>query len=188
MPRRSAMLVAVIGCIAAVGVAGCGSSKSSSSPVSAAPSSPGQTTTSLSTATTSHPNVKFLLHFGLAGGAFHHFIYLPFKAGDFTHPLSHKLSMAKAGAAGVFVYHELKLSADDAKSSKTLSTLFGPITALANRVNALRTAILHGKPSAAEVTSVQSGGNSIGQTAGSTGNVVIQAAPDEVARAGGPKP
>jgi hypothetical protein len=156
--------------------------------VSAATSAPAQATTAPSTTTTSHPNVRFLLHFGLAGGAFHHFIYLPFKAGDFAHPLSHKLAVAKAGAAALFVYHELKLSADDVKSSQTLSTLFAPITALANQVGALRSTILHGKPTAAEVSGVQSGGNSIGQTAASTGNVVTQAAPDAVARAGGPTP
>ena len=49
---------------------------------------------------------RFLLHAGLAFGAFHHFIYNPFKAGDFTGPK--KVStIAKAAVAGAFVYHEI---------------------------------------------------------------------------------
>ena len=189
MPRRSAVLVAIVGWIAAGGVAGCGSSNSSSSSVSARPVDPHADGDLTCTATTtSHPNVKFLLHFGLAGGAFHHFIFLPSKAGDFAHPLSHKVTVAKASAAALFAYHELKLSADDVKSSTALSTLFAPITALANRIGALRAAILQGNPSPTQVTDVQSGGNAIGRAAAATGNAAIQAAPGEVARAGGPKP
>lgn len=188
MLRRSAVLVAIVGWIAAGGVAGCGSSNSSSSSVSAATSTRTQTATSRTATTTSHPNVKFLLHFGLAGGAFHHFIFLPSKAGDFAHPLSHKVTVAKASVAALFAYHELKLAADDVKSSTALSTLFAPITALANRIGALRAAILQGNPSPTQVTDVQSGGNAIGRAAAATGNAAIQAAPGEVARAGGPKP
>jgi hypothetical protein len=53
---------------------------------------------------------KFALHAGLAFGAFHHFIYGPFKAGG----LHGVAPLAKAGAAGLFTVHELKLAkADD---------------------------------------------------------------------------
>lgn len=53
---------------------------------------------------------KFLLHAGLAFGAFHRYIYKPFKNGGFTPVSSHKLAIVKAGAAGLFAYHEIKIS------------------------------------------------------------------------------
>jgi hypothetical protein len=187
MLRRSVVLFAVVASIAAMGVAGCGSSKSASS-TSSTPAATASTATTTATATTEHPNAKFILHFGLAAGAFHHFIYLPFRAGDFAHPLSHKLAVVKAGVAGLFVYHELKLAADDVKSSKALSTLFAPITALANKVSALRTSILGGHASSADVTSVQAGGNAIAATANAAGTTVTPASLSQIAAAGGPTP
>jgi hypothetical protein len=62
-------------------------------------------------ATTSTPHLaktKFVFHAGLAFGAFHHVIYGPFKAENFTHPLSHKAAVANAALAAKFVYHELE--------------------------------------------------------------------------------
>src|SRR5205807_538341 len=84
MLRRSAVLLAVISCLALV-AAGCGSKSSSSTS--------GGT---VSTSTTHLAKTKFVFHAGLAFGAFHHFVYKPFRAGDFKHPLSHKLTVAKA--------------------------------------------------------------------------------------------
>jgi hypothetical protein len=53
---------------------------------------------------------KFIFHAGLAFGAFHHFIYLPFKAGKFTSGsfLSKIKNYVEAAAAAVFVFHETK--------------------------------------------------------------------------------
>jgi hypothetical protein len=76
---------------------------------------------------------KFIFHAGLAFGAFHHFIYLPFKAGKFTSAgfLSKLKAYAEAGLAALFVYHEAKLALQDAQQNKALKLLVAPLTGLA---------------------------------------------------------
>lgn len=158
MLRRSAILIMMLGCVASVSVAGCGSSKSSSSSSSAAP-----------TTTTHLAKTKFVFHAALAFGAFHHYIYAPARAGDLTHPLSHKLAVAKAGLAALFTYHELKLAAQDVRSSKVLSTLFAPLTIAAAKVRGLDDAIKGGHASASSVNGINSSLASIKSTAASNG-------------------
>ncbi len=157
--RRTAVLL-VIGCLAAVAVAGCGSSKSSSSSAT----SPASTTT-----TTHLAKTKFVFHAALAFGAFHHYIYLPARAGDLTHPLSHKLTVVKAALAALFTYHELKLAAQDVKSSKLLSKLFAPITIVAAKIRALDNEIKGGHTSSSSVEGINSSLGSIKSTAASNG-------------------
>ena len=72
---------------------------------------------------------------GLAFGAFHRWIYTPLKAGELSHPLSHKLTVVKAALAGGFTYHELKLALRAAQADPTLSKLTGPIAALQNKLS-----------------------------------------------------
>jgi hypothetical protein len=162
MLRRSALLLAAVGCLAAAGVAGCGSSSSSSSPA-ATSSSGAVTSTPIDNAT-----AKFVLHVGLAGFAFHHWIYNPFKAG-LLHPLSHPVATAKAGLAATFVYHELKLAVADAKSSKILSGLFSPVVAVADKVKSLGSSLSGGAADAAAINGVQAGGGQIVQSAAAKG-------------------
>ncbi len=159
MLRRSALLLLVVACMSALVASGCGSSKSTSTPAAA------QT----ATATTHLAKTKFVLHFGLAAGAFHRYIYKPFKAGAFSKPLSHKLALVKASAAALFTYHELKLAATDAKSSKVLRTLFSPITLLAAKFASLRTDFLHGKYDPAAINAAQASGGSIASSANAKG-------------------
>jgi hypothetical protein len=164
MLRRSAVLIAVVGCLAAFGVAGCGS-KSNSSASGGAP------------VTTHFAKTKFLLHAGLAFGAFHHFIYEPVKAGDLKHPFSHKLTLIKAGVATLFVVHELKLAAVDVKSSKILSTLFAPLTLVANKLSALKSSIVGGSANPSDVTNLNGNLSQISSTAASHGQTISDAIP-----------
>jgi hypothetical protein len=175
MLRRSAVLFAVVGCIAAIAVAGCGSKSSSSSSPAPAPA-PGQSSsastpasTPSTTPTTSFAKTKFVLHFGLAVGAFHRWIYKPFKAGSFARPTTHKLALVKAAAAALFVYHELKLAYRDAQSSPLLRTLTSPITALMNKFQAMRAQFQAGKYNPADINSAQATGNSIGNASAAKG-------------------
>ena len=124
---RARILVGLLTATLALGAAGCGSKGSSSS--SSGSSGAAAASTSGSTSI-SNTKVKFVLHAGLAVGAFHHFILLPFKAGDFKHPLSHKLTILKAALAGLFTVHELKLALADAQADSLLKHLVAPITAL----------------------------------------------------------
>ena len=164
MLRHLAVLLVVAGCVATVGVTGCGSSKSSSS--AAQSSTPAGTST---TSKTSFAKTKFVLHFGLAAGAFHRYIYKPFKSGAFSHPLSHKLALVKAAAAAGFTYHELKLAAVDVRSSKILSALFSPITLLAANFAALARDFRHGRYSASAIDGAQAAGGSISAAAAAKG-------------------
>lgn len=158
MLRRTAVLTMVLACLAAVGVAGCGSSKSSSSSSAAG-----------TTATTHLAKTKFVFHAALAFGAFRHFIYTPARAGELTHPLSHKLTVVKAGAAALFTYHELKLAAQDVKSSPLLSKLFAPITIVATKLKNLASSIKGGHASSSEVDGINSSLASVKSTASSNG-------------------
>src|ERR1700737_1868068 len=109
----------------------CGS-KSSTSSSAAGGAAAAQTTTA-----PKHirfAKTKFVLHAALAFGAFHRYIYKPFKAGVFSHPLQHKLALVKAAAATAFVVHELRKASEDAQSSAVLRKLFSPLTALSATV------------------------------------------------------
>ncbi len=56
---------------------------------------------------------------------------------------SHKLAIVKAGAAVLFVYHEVKLALIDAQSSPLLSKFISPLTGLDSKLSSLRLR-LHG--------------------------------------------
>jgi hypothetical protein len=165
MLRSSAVLLAVVACLSGAVVAGCGSKSSSSS--SAATTSASQS--SFSTATGRLPTAKFALHFGLAGGAFHRWIYKPFKAGAFGKPLSHKAAIAKAALASLFIFHELKLAAADARQSSVLKPLIAPLDAAAAKVSALRQQLAGGHYNPADINAIQADGGQIHATAASKG-------------------
>ena len=157
-PRRLVILAAALTVLA---LAGCGSSSSSQAVPGGAPSSQ-----------VSHAKTKFVLHAGLAFGAFYHWIYGPAKAGDFRHPFLHKLTVIKAGLAGLFVYHELKLALHDAQASPTLSKLVSPITALDNRIHALAGDIRSGHPDTSAVTQTSNSIGSVDNLASQAGQQV----------------
>lgn len=150
--------------MAALALAGCGSSTSSSATSGSAATAP---------ATTHLAKTKFVLHAGLAFGAFHRYVYKPLRAGDFSHPFSHKLTIIKAGLAALFIRHELSLALTDAQSSPTLRKLVSPITALQARIDGLR----HGTPSASAVNQDNSQVGSIEHAASGAGQPITEQAP-----------
>lgn len=169
--RRSRWLtvVAVTASILVLVAAGCGSSKSSSSSGTASTQS-----------TTSHVKLaktKFGLHAGLAFGAFHHFIYRPFRSGALRHPLQHKLAFANAALAVVFVRHELVLALHDAQADRTLSRVVAPITALQAKLTATRSAIKSGNVNGAQLNQTNGSIGSIKQQAASAGHPITEQVP-----------
>ncbi len=179
MLRRSAVLFALISCLGVVGLAGCGSKSTTNTgaagPAASGSAASGGTTTTAST--THFAKTKFVFHVGLAFGAFHRYIYAPFKAGVFGKPASHKLALAKGALAGLFVYHELKVAAGDVKSSKILGTLFAPITLLAAKVKSLPAQLLGGKYSAADINATQAAATSISSASTAAGYPVTESLP-----------
>jgi hypothetical protein len=135
--------------VSALALGACGSSSSSSSGSSSSAAA-------TSTGTTHLAKTKFVLHAGLAFGAFHRWIYKPFKAGVLSHPLLHKLAFIKALAAGAFVIHEVKLARADAAQSRLLSHVVVPLTALGSSVALIRAALSHHQVNAAQINSANS--------------------------------
>jgi hypothetical protein len=73
---------------------------------------------------------KFLLHAGLAVGAFHRYIYKPLRAGSFAVGATGRTkALAKAGAAALYDVHELRLAGTDAQSDPHLCQLAAPFDA-----------------------------------------------------------
>jgi hypothetical protein len=166
--RYPVSLVA-LACLLALALTACGSS-SSSSATSAASAA---TTTS----TTHLAKTKFVLHAGLAFGAFHRWIYKPAKAGDLSHPLEHKFTTVKAALAAAFVYHELKLALADAQASPTLSKLVAPITDLENKLHGLAGSVKSGGASPADVAGLDSTVSSIKSQAAAAGQPISELTP-----------
>ncbi len=130
--------LAVLLLAATLACAGCGSKSGTSSN--------GPSTTTATTSVGHLPTAKFALHAGLAFGAFHRYIYKPFKAGTLSGGglLKHKLTIVKAALAGLFAYHELKLAVADAKASPIISKLLTPVNALIARLAALGSSLKGG--------------------------------------------
>lgn len=170
-PRRrhialvTALLVALV-----LALAGCGSSASSSA--SSASSGTASTTTS-----TKFAKTKFVLHAGLAFGAFHRYIYKPLQAGDFSQPLQHKATLVKAGIAGLYIVHELKLALADAQADPTLSKLVSPLTDLQSKLSSLVSGIKSGHPDVSGLTSANGAISSISSLASGAGQSIIQQIP-----------
>ncbi len=122
---------------------------------------------------------KFVFHAGLAFGAFHHFIYLPFKAGKFTGgSLFSKIkNYGEAALAAVFIYHETKLALADAQQNKVLKVLVTPLTAAVSLFNTLVSEVKGHKLSTASVTSAASSVTSIEGLAKTAGSSITEAIP-----------
>ncbi len=163
--------IAVVGMVL-LALAACGRSGSSSSTSSAGPSTSTSTTGQVKLAKT-----KFVLHAALAFGAFHHWIYKPARAGELTHPLSHKLAVVEAALAAAFVYHELGLALRDAQSDPTLSKLVSPITALQNKLHGLAGDVESGGASSNSVEGLNGAVSSIKQLAAGAGQSITEQVP-----------
>lgn len=170
MARRALSGLAVVCVALALVASGCGSSKSSSS-------ASGTSSATTSTSSTHLAKTKFVLHAGLAFGAFHHFIYGPLRAGDFKHPLSHKVTITKAGLAAVFLVHELKLALADAKADPALSKVVAPLTALEAKIRGQAAAIKSGHPNSSAIQSANGSIASIHGLSSSAGQPITEQVP-----------
>src|SRR5947209_10282051 len=162
------LLAVLIVAVLAAGVAGCGSSASSSSANGQSPSAQSSTTS-----TTHFAKTKFALHAGLAFGAFHRYIYKPYKQGKFSGGLfRHKLATVKAVLAAGFAYHEVRLALNDARSSKILSTLLSPLLALQTKLSGLRSQLTSGNVNPDAITSANSDAGAISSQSASKGQPI----------------
>lgn len=115
---------------------------------------------------------KFVLHAGLGFGAFHHFIYAPYKAGT----LHGVVPLGKAGLAGLFAVHEMKLAKADAESSPTLCHLAAPFDKASAAISGSTSQIKSGKVSSQDMESMNNDVNAVQRGAQDDG----VPAPDQV--------
>jgi len=89
---------------------------------------------------------KFLLHSGIAVGAFQRYIFKPYRAGSFKKGApGRQKALLKAGATAVLVAHELRLAAKDAKcDGPVLKKLAGPLALAVTAFAGLKTALIGG--------------------------------------------
>ena len=155
--RTRALLIGIV-LVALVSATGCGPSSSSSATgsTSAAPSGmPGAACQQVGSV--NFDKAKFVLHAGLAFGAFHHFIYAPYKAGT-LHGVG---ALAKAGLAGLFTVHELKLAKADAESSPTLCHLAAPFDKASAAISNSSGQIRSGKASSQDIEGMNNDVNAV---------------------------
>jgi hypothetical protein len=83
---------------------------------------------------------KFVLHAGLAFGAFHRYILKPYRAGALAKGAPGRTkALAKAGASALFAYHELKVARTDAVcDGPRLRRLADSVSSALASLNALR--------------------------------------------------
>jgi hypothetical protein len=159
-------------------VAGCGSSNRSSSTASA--SIPAAITSNATSSSVKLAKTKFVIHAGLAFGAFHRWIYKPVKAGYLQQPLRHKAALVKGGLAAAFVLHELKLALADAQADPTLSKLVSPLTALQDKLKGLPSDLKSGTANPADVLSANDSIGSLKQLAADAGQPITEQTPSSV--------
>lgn len=165
--RRVGLLLLVV--VALASVAGCGSRSSSSGSSS---SGSGTTPKIVHFAKT-----KFLLHAGLAFGAFHRYLYKPFRAGSFSDPLHHKVALVRGAAAGLFVVHEVRQASAAAQGSAVLRKLTSPLTALAATVTGFATRAKGGQLDSGALDSANGAIDTIRNGASSAGAAITERAP-----------
>lgn len=113
-------------------------STDAATPASAAPGVTTSANACPTSNTTSFAKTKFVLHAGLAFGAFHRYLYKPFRAGTFTSggKLHRVVVFAKAGAAALFVKREVRLAIVDVQANPTLcNAIAAPLTSLSDGIS-----------------------------------------------------
>jgi hypothetical protein len=129
------------------------------------------------------PNVhfaktKFVLHMGLAFGAFHRYVYKPWKSGSFSSGAKGRVkAILKAGTAALFAAHELKTARDDALSDDRLRPLAEKVEALLGRLTSLGSSLRSGSLNPAELLGAAGAVSSLGAASSGVGAAIKEVAP-----------
>ncbi len=143
----------------------------SSSSAGAATGSTGSSQCPTSNAT-SFAKTKFLLHTGLAFGAFHRYLYKPFQAGDFKSGAHGRIaSFVKAGTSALFIKREVRLASEDVKANPTLcKAIAAPLKTVGDTISGAVTSLKGGNASG--ITAVQSAVTAAESNASSAGTPI----------------
>jgi hypothetical protein len=167
---RILLLTAVLGAIA-LSTAGCGTKTVTETGAN------GQLTTA-TIANVHFAKSKFVLHAGLAFGAFHRYIYKPFRAGAFRGGAQGRLkALFKGGAAALFAVHELRIAREDALSDDRLRPLAERIERLLGRLGSLGASLKRGAMNPAAIVGAAGAVSSLGTASSGVGTVIKEVAP-----------
>ncbi len=164
-------------------LAGCGKSTTTSTPATSGPApattASGSASTCPTTETVNLAKTKFVLHAGLASGAFYHWIYQPFRSGAFrSGGISRLGAIVKAGLAAAFVVHELRQAKVDAAGDPTLcKVVIAPLVAVDDAIGRVVSRIRGGDPSASDLNPVDQGFTNLKQQSASSGAPVTDQTP-----------
>jgi hypothetical protein len=121
---------------------------------------------------------KFALHMGLAFGAFHRYVYKPYRAGVFTTNAPGRLhAYFKAATAAIFAVHELHTAREDALSDGHLSPLVERIERLLGHLAHIGLSFRRGTLKPAVIASAASGIAALGSSSSGLGVTIKEVAP-----------
>jgi hypothetical protein len=158
---RAALALVLVG--AALAAFGCGSKQVTLTGAN------GQTTTE--TVKNIHfANTKFVLHMGLAFGAFHRYIYKPLRYGYLRSGSPHRIrTLAKAAVAAAFIVHELRIAREDAMASNQLRPVLNKLDNLESRIAGLVPGLKSGSANPGAINGASSAVDSVGSQSGGLG-------------------
>jgi hypothetical protein len=169
--------LALLACLAA----GCKSSSTAAAGGGASATATATATAGASAAPTACPSeasgfakTKFLAHAALGFGAFHRYIYKPYRAGAFRSGAHGRLTaFIKAGLAALFIKREVRLAAAAAQNSPALCKLIlSPLRTVSETVQAAVSQLRQGD--AAGIGAVESAISQVKSQASSQGANIVE--------------
>jgi hypothetical protein len=166
-------LVALVAALALVVFLAAGCKSSATGAASSSPSGATATAvaTSCPTEASGFAKTKFVTHAALGFGAFHRYIYKPYKAGTFRSGAHGRLgAFIKAGLAALFIKREIRLAGLAAQKSPALcKVVLSPLRTVSETIQAAVSKLKGGDTSGINdvqgaITQVKSGATSQGAT------------------------
>lgn len=162
MSRRTPSIVAVLLAFSLL-LTACGSKTSTSTGSVAAPTQGSTSTGNTAGTATTDPQcpssnaknfakTRFVLHTAEGFGAFHRYLYKPYKAGAFSKGSSGRIkTFLKAGAAALFIKRQVRLASEDVKANPTLcKAIAAPLAKVGEQISGAVSKLKGGDPSGIE--------------------------------------
>jgi hypothetical protein len=123
------------------------------------------------TATRRFAKTRFVANAGLAAGAFHRYIYKPFRGGAFKNGAHHhKRAIAKAAIAGVFALDQLRRAKNNVQADpKLCQTLSAPLASLSGKIKGMTDNMRNGHADPSQLSSTKGALEGFRSKAGSEG-------------------
>ena len=151
------------------------SAGTSSASVAAGPSGSAPAATDCPTSNTkTFAKTKFVLHTGLAFGAFHRYLYKPYQAGKFKSGAHGRISaFVKGGLAALYIKREVRLASTDVAANPTLcKAIGGPLRSIGDGIQSAVSKLKGGDASA--LTAIQATVSAVEGNAAKNGSTVTE--------------